>query len=103
MSQKDQETWDSIAQIVSRVRGGDSVTRVLAELGIPPKMVIVRGRSALRKKNGKYVATKTDRLLRVVTVLTVKGKEVIATRDSGQASLVVDRLGSAGVLSFELI
>ena len=46
------------------------------------------GRPALRKKNGRYVATKTDRRLRVIAILTDKGKKEVATRDSRQASLI---------------
>src|SRR6266478_1923326 len=49
--------------------------------------VVRLGRSALRKRNGRYVVTKTDRLLRVLTILGKKGKKKIATRDSRQASL----------------
>jgi hypothetical protein len=146
LSHKDQETLDSVGQIISRVRAGYRLTPVLAEYGISRKIFIARGRPALRKKNGKYVATKTDKLLRVVSGLTGKGKELIATRDSRQASLIgghwaavqrylqtgddspllrfkgwkvtdasgkrhslltdlkkLDRLASAGVLSFESI
>jgi hypothetical protein len=88
MPQKDQETWDSVAHVISRMRGGVSLSRASEEFGITSSTVIELGRPALRKRNGQYIPTKSDRLLRVVTVLTVKGKEVIATRDSRQASLV---------------
>jgi hypothetical protein len=146
MSQRDQEIWDSVVHVISRMRDGVSLNRASEEFGITSSTVIELGRPALRKRNGQYVPTKTDRLLRVVTALTVKGKEVIATRDSRQASLVgghwaavqrylqtgdhsallrfqgtkvidankkrhllltnlkeIDRLASAGVLSFESI
>jgi len=88
MPEKDQETWDSIAHVVSRVREGVSITRASEEFGIEPKIAIDRGRAALRKKSGRYVATKTDRLLRVLAILSTKGRTLIATRDSRQASLV---------------
>src|SRR5262249_23710887 len=39
-------------------------------------------------KNGRYVATKTDHLLRVLPILMHKGKQEVATRDSRQASLI---------------
>jgi hypothetical protein len=57
------------------------------EFGIAPNVVIKQGRPALRKQKGRYVATKTDHLLRVITILGTKGKEEIATRDSRQASI----------------
>lgn len=66
-----------------------SLPRAAKEFGVDPEEVKKRGRGALRKqKNGRYFATKTDRLLRVVSVLKPKGKKEIATRNSRQASLI---------------
>jgi len=145
LSPKNQETWDSIGHVVSRMRDGITLSKAAKEFGLSPKTVITFGRAALRKqKNGRYAAKKTDQLLRVVNVLTTEGRKEIATRDSRQASLVgghwaavqkflqtgddsallkfdkkkivdasrkrlvlladpkeLERLGSAGVLSFE--
>jgi hypothetical protein len=145
LSPNNQETWDSIGHVISKMREGMTLPKAAKEFSLPPKTVITLGRSALRKqKNGRYVAKKTDRLLRVVNALTTKGRKEIATRDSRQASLVgghwagvqkflqtgddstllkfdkkkivdastkrfvlltdlkeLERLGSAGVLSFE--
>src|SRR5258707_4209048 len=88
MSQKDQETWDSVAHVISRIRDRVSLHKASKEFGVGPNVVVRLGRSALRKRNGRYVATKTDRLLRVLAILGSKGKKQIATRDSRQASLV---------------
>jgi hypothetical protein len=88
MSQKDQETWDSVAHVISRMRDRVSLRKASKEFGVAPNVVVRLGRSALRKRNGRYVATKTDHLLRVLTILGSKGKKQIATRDSRQASLV---------------
>jgi hypothetical protein len=128
------------------MRGGVSLLKASKEFGIGPTIVIKLGRPALRKRNGRFVATNTDCLLRVVTILGIKGRHEIATRDSRQASLIgshwaavqrylqtgddtallkfknkrvidadgrrhrfltnleeLDRLASAGVLSFETI
>jgi hypothetical protein len=145
LSPKNQETWDSIGHVISKMREGMTLPKAAREFRLPPKTVITLGRSALRKqKNGRYVAKKTDQLLRVVNALTTKGRKEIATRDSRQASLIgshwaavqrflqtgddsallkfnkkkivdarrkrfalltdpkeLERLGSAGVLSFE--
>jgi hypothetical protein len=145
LSPKNQETWDSIGHVISKMREGMTFPKAAKEFSLPPKTVITLGRSALRKqKNGRYVAKKTDQLLRVINVLTTEGRKEIATRDSRQASLVgghwaavqrflqtgddsallkfnkkkivdarrkrfalltdpkeLERLGSAGVLSFE--
>ena len=88
MSPKDQGTWDSIAHVITRIREGIPLARASKEVGIAPKVVVDLGRPALRKKRGRYVVTKIDHLLRMISTLTVKGKKVLATRDSRHASLV---------------
>jgi len=88
MSPKDQETWDSIGHVLTRMRDHVSLQKASKEFDIAPGVVVKGAPSALRKKNGRYVATKSDRLLRVITILSVRGKNVIATRDFRQASAV---------------
>jgi len=88
MSQTEQESWDSVAHVISRMRDGVSLPKASKEFRIAPGTVVERGRAALRMKNGRYIATKSDRLLRVITILSVEGKKEIATRDSRQASVV---------------
>jgi hypothetical protein len=86
--QQQQETWDRVVHVVSRMRAdGTSLSRAAREFGIDPKVVTKLGRSALRKKsNGRYLAKKDDKLLRVLITLTADGKQEIAIRDSRQAS-----------------
>lgn len=89
LSPKNQEIWNSIGHVISKVREGMTLPKAAKEFGLSPKTVIALGRSALRKqKSGRYVAKKTDQLLRVVNVLTTQGRIEIATRDSHQASVV---------------
>ena len=88
MPQEKQETWDSVAHVISRMRDRVSLQRASKEFGLAPSTVVALGRPAMRKRNGRYVATKTDHLLRVHSTLIVKGKKEIATRDSRQATLV---------------
>jgi hypothetical protein len=89
-SKQFQQTWDSIAHVISKMRSGHlSVPKAAREFRVDPRQVIKLGRSALRKqKNGRYAARKTDRLLRVLGVLAVDGKREIALRDSRQASVI---------------
>jgi hypothetical protein len=144
MTQEQRQTWDSVAHVISRMRDRVSLPKASKEFGVATNVVIKLAGRALRKKHGRYVATKTDRLLRVLNVLSVKGKTEIAFRDSRQASVVgshwaavqkylqtgdsttlqglrntrvtdargkrhrlftdlaeIERLGSAGILSFE--
>jgi hypothetical protein len=66
-----------------------SLQKASKEFGIDPRVVLKLGRSAVRKrKNGKYIARKTDRLLRILSMLTREGRHEIAVRDSRQASLL---------------
>ena len=89
LSPKNQEIWDSVGHVVSKMREGVTLPKAAKEFGLSPRIVINLGRSALRKqRNRRYVAKKIDQLLRVVNVLTTEGRKEIATRDSRQASLV---------------
>lgn len=99
-SRKFQETWDSVAHVISMMRTERfSLQKASKEFGIDPRVVLKLGRSAVRKrKNGKYIARKTDRLLRILSMLTPEGRRAIAVRDSRQASL----LGSIGLRSSDI-
>jgi hypothetical protein len=85
-----QATWDSVAHVISKMRAeGVSRQKASKEFGIDPDVVSKLGRSALRKgRNGRYVARRTDRLLRILGELTPKGRREVAIRDSRQASLL---------------
>jgi hypothetical protein len=66
-----------------------SLRRASKEFGIDPDMVLRLGRSALRRqRNRNYVARKTDRVLRILSIVTPEGRRKIAVRDSRQASLL---------------
>ena len=141
-----QDTWNRVNHVITKMRAdGLSLHRAAREIGISPRTVVRWAKSALRKnKIGRFVAKKTDRLVRVLKVLTLEGQRDIAIGDSRQASLLagywdavqkylesgaasglakfrgqvvtdasgseiplltdlkeLDRLGAAGVLSFE--
>src|ERR1700738_1244520 len=70
MPDREQEIWDSLAHVISRVRDGQSLRKASKESGLAASMVVELGRPALRKKNGRYIVTKTDRLLRIVSIVT---------------------------------
>ena len=88
LSQREQETWDSVVHVISRMRDRVSLAKAAREFNISPSTVVELGRPALRERNGQYVPTITDHLLRVLIILAVEGKKEIATRDSPQASLI---------------
>src|SRR6516165_16187 len=68
LAPKDQETWDSVTHVVSRMRDGVSLPKASKEFDVAPSTVAELARSALRMRNGRYVPTKNDRLLRVLSV-----------------------------------
>lgn len=139
-------TWGRIAHVIAKMRSeGLSLQKASQEVGISPPTVLRWGKSALKKnKSGRYVAKKTDRLIRFLVIPTQYGPREIVVPNSRQASLLgeywaavqkylatgdtsdlqrfhgkfiedasgtkaplltnlneLDRLGSAGVLSFE--
>jgi len=87
-----QDRWIRVANVVSKVRAdGVSLARASREFELDPRMVVRLGGSALRKRaNGRYAAKPSDRLLRVLVVLTPDGPQEIALRDSPQASQVAE-------------
>jgi len=141
-----QDRWIRVANVISKVRADRvPLTKASREFELDPRTVVRLGGSALRKRpNGRYAPKPSDRLLRVLVILTPEGPREIALRDSRQASHVaehwdavqrylqkgdvsalprfrsvhivdadgvrvrllteveeIDRLGNAGVLSFE--
>jgi hypothetical protein len=89
-SKRFQETWDTIAHVISKMRSdGVLLSKASKEFGIDPDVVLKFGRAALRKqKSGRYIARKTDRLLRILARITPEGRREIAVRDSRQASII---------------
>src|SRR5215469_5250846 len=52
MSPREQEIWDSLAHVISRIRDGVPLLKASEEFGIAPTIVVKLGRPALRKRNG---------------------------------------------------
>jgi hypothetical protein len=89
MARKTQQTWDSVGQVVTKVRSGESLTESSKEFGITPSQVLHLAPSAFRKaRNGRWFAKRYDRLLRILIIPSGQGLTEIAIRDSRQASLV---------------
>jgi hypothetical protein len=89
MPDSHQELWDEIGQIVTDVREGASVTGAAGAHGRNRKTVLHLAKRALRRvRSGRWVAKKSDRLLRVLQVLTPGGRQQIGMTDSRQASVL---------------
>jgi hypothetical protein len=146
LAEEEQDLWRRYVHVVTEVRAERaSLAAASRESGVDPAAVVQSVGSALRKNaSGHYVASPSDRLLRVLMVPTHEGVGEIVTRDSRQASQLatywiavqkylqtgdasglskfegtnitaadgaqvslltdleeLDRLGSAGVLSFQ--
>jgi len=66
-----------------------SLRKAARQFELDPRKVLKFAGSVLRKrKNGRYSAKPSDRLLRVLAVPTANGPREITTRDSKQASLL---------------
>lgn len=83
-----QDTWTGVTQIISKMRADRmSLRQASCEFGLDPRFVVRLGKSALRKrKNGQYVARRSDKLLRILAVPTPDGVREVATRDSKEAT-----------------
>lgn len=91
-SERFQDRWNRVTHVISRMRADDvSLKSASREFRVDPRTVVRLGGSALRKRaSGRYEARSSDRLLRVLVVLTPQGKREIALRDSRQASQVAE-------------
>jgi len=103
MSKEDQDRWNNVGQAVTEMRKDSGLRQASRKFGVDPRKVVQLGGPALRKlRNGRWVAKKHDRLLRVLVIPTRKGLSEIAVRDSRQASLLgkfwtaVDRYRDTG-------
>lgn len=83
-----QNTWTAVTHAISKMRAERvSLQKAASEFGLDPRVVTRLGKSALRKrKNGKYVTKRSDKLLRILAVPTPDGTREIATRDSREAT-----------------
>jgi hypothetical protein len=89
MSERHQDLWNAVGQVVTEVRTGSSLSQASRKFGVDLRMVRRLAQSAFRKlKNGRYGVKAFDRLLRVLQILSVSGPQEIAVNDSRQASQI---------------
>ena len=83
-----QDTWAKVTHVISRMRVNRVSLRTASrDFGLDPRVVTRLGKAALRKrKNGQYVAKRSDKLLRILAIPSPDGVREIATRDSRQAT-----------------
>jgi hypothetical protein len=83
-----QDTWTAVTHAISKMRGDRmSLRQASGEFDLDPRLVARLGKSALRKrKNGQYVARRSDKLLRILAVPTPDGVREVATHDSKEAT-----------------
>ena len=82
-------TATKVGQVLTRMRGGASLTRASREVGIDPRTVERLAGSALTQaRSGRYVPGERDRLQREVRIPAADGLRDVTVRDSKQASLV---------------
>jgi hypothetical protein len=87
-SKRFQDKWTRATHVITKMRAdGVSLRRASREFGLGSRVVLRLVSPALRKrKNGRYAAKASDRLLRVLVLPTSKGLQEVVTRDSREAS-----------------
>lgn len=73
---------------LSKVRHGETLTRAAKEAGTTPNTVAKYAGENLHHERGRVVASRFDRLFRVMNVVTTEGVQELPLRSSRQASLV---------------
>jgi excisionase family DNA binding protein len=113
LSVRDQYLWDRIVQAPAMARSkGWLSPQISHELSVPQELILRLAGDAFRKlSNGKIVAKKRDRLLRLLPLPSPKGLFEIFVNDSGEASRVgafwnavavfINTGDSSGVQAFE--
>jgi hypothetical protein len=93
LPRRSQLAIENVAHAVTRMREGYSLKSAATEYGVSPRTVVRLGGSALRKDSGgRYIAKKSDNLLRVLLV-QVRGNQPIevAVRGSRAGSEIAKR------------
>lgn len=87
-----QEAWNRVTHVISKMRSdGVSLSQASREFDIAPRVVKDLAGAALRKtKSGRYVARKSDKLLRVLVVPARDGLAEVVVRDSEVASKIAE-------------
>ena len=95
---RSQETWSRVAHVIAKMRSGSlSLTRAAREVGISRDAVKRWAKTALRKNTaGRYVAKKTDRLLRVLQIPGKDGPREVAVRNSREATILGEYSAALG-------
>jgi len=112
LPERSQEIWAHVAQVVTDVRGGQSLKAASSEHGIDPRTVRRLAGSALRRRSsGRYAAKARDQILRVLPIPSPGGVAEIATNDSRESTelgeywnavqLFLDTGDSSGLERFE--
>ena len=73
---------------LSKVRHGATLTRAAKEAGTTPNTVARYTSEQLHRERGRVVASRSDRLFRVMNVITTEGVQEVSVRSSRQASVV---------------
>jgi hypothetical protein len=89
-SERFQELWNRAVQVPAEMRShGLTLRQASRQLDVRPSDVLrLAGGAFKKKRNGRYEARSSDRLLRVLPIPSKKGLREIAVLDSREASLV---------------
>ena len=85
-----QTDYENALRVISKMRtDGLSLKKAAQKEGVNPRTVTRLGGRALRKRsNRSYAVSQRDTLLRVINVITAKGKREVTIRDSRKATTI---------------
>lgn len=91
LTARDQDRWKKVVQVPTLMRRERlSLTKAAQKAGVDRRTALALGRSAFRKRNGRYNPTRNDHLLRPVVIPTREGQRVIAVRDWRKTVLLAE-------------
>jgi hypothetical protein len=88
LPENEQEKWNRIVHVIAKMRSeGKSLTQASRDFNLDRRLFLARAGSTLQKtKSGRYVAKRSDRLLRVLVIPGLQGLTEVAVRGSSTAS-----------------
>lgn len=91
LPERSKDTLERVLRVVSKLRTEKtSLKRASQEIGVNPQTVKRWATSALKKRNGRFVAKSSDQLFRVLKIPDEKGLREVTLRGSRQATLLAE-------------
>jgi hypothetical protein len=87
-AQQQRNRMSALSALNEMRKSGISLSQAAKRNGASPASVLAVAGSALKKQNGKYVAAKSDKILRVLVIPTEKGPVEVGVRSAKTARII---------------